>query len=295
MTDKQTIILNSETKMPNFKNEYDKFEITPTGLVWKVKPTDELKLLAAGHLSALGNSVQWGWADLLRGEIKANGERPSTIYRLSSGLIGKEARTLENWTTTAGRWEKERRRWGKGAMYSHHAILNPCTNEQQDKLLDISQEEGLSTRQLVSLRDKKYPQYKSKTKYVGPVDPSEELMHLQAKNETLEQDLWQSTQDLNIAQEQLSERNGVLAEAGMLGDLLRAGMDSIGYPATVQRLVDDNLVATEDIDEVLAEVPGQSARLFVSGDRLGVVDENGGLIWADDPVSEWLLWYLKRR
>lgn len=295
MIDNQTIIFNSEIDIPSFINEYDKFEITPTGLVWKETPTDDLMLLAAGHLSALGNSVQWGWADLLMDAIKSNGGQPGKIYRLGCGMIGKETKTLENWTTTAKRWSPERRRWGNGAMYSHHSVLNSCTNEQQEQLLDISQARGLSTRQLEKLRDNEYPQYKRPVKYIGPIDPSEELACLQAKNEALEQDLWQVNQDLTIVQTQLDERNGVLAEANMLGDLLRAGMDSIGYPATVQRLIDDDLIARDDIDEVLAEVPGQSARLIVSGDKIGIASENGSLSWADDPVSEWLLWHFKKR
>lgn len=295
MTNNQTVILNSETKMPSLKSEYDKFEITPTGLIWKEKPTDELMLLAAGHLSALGNSVQWGWADWLLDAIRVNGGQPGKIYRIGCGIVGRESKTLENWANTAKHWEPKRRRWGKGAMYSHHVVLNSCTSEQQERLLDISQERGLSTRQLEKLRDEKYPQYKRQTKYIGPIDPSEELARLQAKTEALEQDLWQANQDLTVVQSQLNERNGVLAEAGMLGDLLRAGMETIGFPATVQRLVDGGLLTTEEVDEVLAEVPGQSARLFVSGNRLGIADKNGGLSWPDDPVSEWLLWHYRNR
>lgn len=122
----------------------DPFMLGPTGLVVKGNPTFEQYAGYFTKLTQMGSSVAWAIGDmLLYGETRADW---TEMYAQAVDETQKSIDSLMSMRNVSKKYAEERRR--PLLSWSHHRVLAPMPELDQDKWLDICEKEGLSVKQL---------------------------------------------------------------------------------------------------------------------------------------------------
>lgn len=120
-----------------------------TAVAWA--PEDNIDVrewVRAGHrLGAMTRCSQWWLGDWIRYGAGRWGER----YKDAARITGYDIQSLRNFAYVAGRVEPYRRR--DNLTWSHHAELCALEPEEQDRWLDVAENQSLSVKDMrVELR-----------------------------------------------------------------------------------------------------------------------------------------------
>jgi hypothetical protein len=267
----------------------DSFEIDPTGLSWTIPEPSKNHLLAvANQLVGMYSSMQWSWADLLIKAIDIDGNEPGPCYALIAGQHPNRPaeHTLQNYVSTARRWAKDRRRFGSGAYFSHHEALNPLTDQQQDQLLDESQEYDWSASKLREIRYKRFPD-NGRTNIPQPVE--DQLLEEQKRSDQLESQLYETEQVKRELAERVKTMESTIQHLNGNGRHYTGAIEVIG---TLQHIRDISGLINQKMIGLLPEPGGSHYLVYLiePGQLLAINRETGEIrsYPKDDPAGHWI-------